>query len=157
MNIHRKYLLVVGLLASLLFGLTPVQAGNADPQTGYNSLYDNILEKGVNNGRCNAIGALGGVICGSTGTELVPPINPVITDLCEAIGVVIELPYETCYQPVNCVVEWGDWSDDCSGGIGEPAQFRCGTVTTPAEHGGTCPPEHFYCPDGQVIDLRTCV
>jgi hypothetical protein len=142
MNIHRKLLFAIGLAAFLLCDLPITQAGNADPQTGYNSLYDNILEKGANNGRCNAIGALGSVICGSTADQLVPPINPVITELCEAVGVIIELPYESCYQPIDCVVDWSPWGAcmPSSIGIGDPClQSRTGTIVSDAQYGGTCP------------------
>lgn len=124
------------LLVCFLIGLTPVLAGKADPQTGYNSLYDIIMdvEKGPNNGRCNAIGALGTLICNTTG-NLMPDIRPV-TERCATLGITIDVP-EYCI-PVDCEVSaWSEWSVCDANTL---TQTRNRTVVTDAENGGrTCP------------------
>ena len=48
-------------------------------------MHDNILDKGANFGRCNAVGILAGKVCNAAGT-LVPAIELVIPQ-CQSVGV----------------------------------------------------------------------
>ena len=91
--VGRAIITVATGLSALVLSSSLVMAGNANPQTGYDSLYDNILEKGANNGRCNAIGVLGSLICDTTG-GLHPGIGQ-ITEACGALGITVETNCDT--------------------------------------------------------------
>ena len=51
----------------MVAGVTAVHAGPPNPAQGYASLYDNILDKGVNFGRCHAFGSLAAKVCAAQG------------------------------------------------------------------------------------------
>ena len=104
---HRKIICIAGLAAMLVGGVSQVQAGKADPQKGYESLYYNIDEKGANIGRCNAIGILAEMICQSTG-KLDPFINTSsVSEQCSDL----EPPID-----VNVYGTSDDCYDACQGG-----------------------------------------
>ena len=96
--VGRAIITVATGLSALVLSSSLVMAGNANPQTGYESLYDNITDKGANNGRCNAIGILASLVCDTTG-QVVPDVGP-ITEACGALGITVET---NCDTPSPCL------------------------------------------------------
>jgi hypothetical protein len=86
--VGRAIITVATGLSALVLSSSLVMAGNANPQSGYESLFDNITDKGANNGRCNAIGVLASIVCDTTG-DVHPSLGP-ITEACGAIGITVE-------------------------------------------------------------------
>jgi len=100
--VGRAIITVATGLTALILSNSMVIAGNANPQTGYLSLYDNILEKGPNIGRCNAIGVLGSLICETT-SELLPDATRIINE-CRSLGIGIEIP-DYCLEDPQCLTD----------------------------------------------------
>jgi len=75
----------VVLASAMVVGASAVNAAPPNPVNGYTSVHDNILDKGANHGRCNAVGVLAAKVCNLNGA-LVPAIELVV-DACGSVGV----------------------------------------------------------------------
>jgi hypothetical protein len=88
----RTIFAVATVLSALAFSSSLAMAGDSGAQVGYNSLHDNILDKGANNGRCNAIAVISSLICDAAPypyQTVSPSLLPII-EACEGVGVPLQ-------------------------------------------------------------------
>lgn len=101
-EMHKK-LFAAAALASVMFaGTSAVHAAPPNPANGYTSVHDNIMDKGANFGRCNAVGVLAAKVCNLNGA-LVPAIGLVMNE-CSAVGVELhaDSAVAACMEEVSC-------------------------------------------------------
>jgi len=99
----KKMLFTAAAIAGVVFALTATaHAAPPNPSNGYSSVHDNILDKGANHGRCNAVGVLAGKVCDNEGA-LVPAIE-LVMPLCLSVGVDLDQdPAITpCMEELSC-------------------------------------------------------
>jgi len=99
----KHILRTLGIGAVVITGMSVVYAGPANPIDGYISVHDNIVDKGANYGRCNALGSLAAKVCTAEGV-LIPAIQSGTVDQCHAMGVDLatDPAVAPCLQPLSC-------------------------------------------------------
>ena len=105
-GMHKKLFVAAALTSAMFAGASIVHAAPPNPVNGYTSVHDNILDKGANFGRCNALGVLAAKVCNLNGA-LVPVIGQTLLSDCGYVGVqlaedpavagciMVEVPCET--------------------------------------------------------------
>jgi len=102
----RKKLFAAAAFTSVMFvGASIVHAAPPNPVNGYTSVHDNILDKGANFGRCNALGVLAAKVC-DLNNELVPAIGQALQSGCGEFGVQFaeDPAVAACMEEVSCEI-----------------------------------------------------
>jgi len=84
-EMHKKLFVAAALTSVMFAGTSAVHADPAQCDQWLYSVHDNIMDKGANFGRCNALGVLAAEACNLSGA-LVPAMGLVL-DQCSAVGV----------------------------------------------------------------------